>query len=140
MTNANSKDAIETKFSGKQDKGLTFEEFDKKALSWARKNYGNTYAKQLWENTLIDINNLDLKDDYDYFVFQEHCEYVYDMLCLESVKMQTLSTMLLSSGPSSGNLTIGSDSMRNCSAISKPSAREKQRGNFMQKEWKRLRA
>ena len=54
MTNANSKE--ETKFSGKPDKGLTFEEFDKKALSWARKNYGNTYAKQLWENTLPDIN------------------------------------------------------------------------------------
>jgi hypothetical protein len=35
MTNANSKD--ETKFSGKPDKGFTFEEFDKKALSWARK-------------------------------------------------------------------------------------------------------
>ena len=84
MTNANSKDAVENKFSGKLDKGLTFEEFDKKALSWARKEYGNSYAKQLWENTLPDINNLDLKEDYDYYLFQEHCEYVYDMLCLES--------------------------------------------------------
>ena len=84
MTNANSKE--ETKFSGKPDKGLTFEEFDKKALSWARKNYGNTYAKQLWENTLPDINSLDLTEDLDYYVFQEHCEFVYDMLCLESAK------------------------------------------------------
>ena len=65
MTNANSKDAVENKFSGKLDKGLTFEEFDKKALSWARKEYGNSYAKQLWENTLPDINNLDLMADYD---------------------------------------------------------------------------
>ena len=86
MTNANSKDVIETKFSGKQDRGLTFEEFDKKALSWARKEYGNSYAKQLWEDTLPDVNNLDLKEDYDYYLFQEHCEYVYDMLCLESCK------------------------------------------------------
>jgi hypothetical protein len=77
---------MEKKFSGKQEKGLTFEEFDKKALSWARKMYGNTYAKQLWENTLTEIINLDLTDDYDYFKFQEHCEYVYDMLCLESPK------------------------------------------------------
>ena len=84
MTNANSKD--ETKFSGKPDKGLTFEEFDKKALSWARKNYGNSYAKQLWENTLQDINILDLSEDLDYYVFHEHCEFVYDMLCLESAK------------------------------------------------------
>jgi hypothetical protein len=87
MTNANSKDAVETKFSGKPDKGLTFEEFDKKALSWARKTYGNTYAKkQLWENTLPDINSLDLTEDLDYYVFQEHCEFVYELLCLESSK------------------------------------------------------
>ena len=71
MTNANSKD--ETKFSGKPDKGLTFEEFDKKALSWARKNYGNAYAKQLWENTMADIYRLDLTDDLDYYTFHEHC-------------------------------------------------------------------
>ena len=86
MASANGKDSSEMKFSGKQDKGLTFEEFDKKALSWARRNYGNTYAKQLWENTLTNLNNLDLKDDYDYYVFGEHCEYVYDMLCLENPK------------------------------------------------------
>lgn len=85
MTNANnSKD--EVKFSGKPDKGLTFEEFDKKALSWARKKYGNTYAKQLWENTMADINSLDLSEDLDYYVFHEHCEFVYDMLCLDSAK------------------------------------------------------
>jgi hypothetical protein len=45
---SNSKENVGTKFSGKPNKGLTFEEFDKKALSWARKNYGNAYAKQLF--------------------------------------------------------------------------------------------
>jgi hypothetical protein len=50
------------KFSGKPGKGLTFEEFDKKTLSWARKQYGNTYAKQLWENNLIDLRSLDLTE------------------------------------------------------------------------------
>jgi hypothetical protein len=84
MTNANSKE--ETKFSGKPDKGLTFEEFDKKALSWARKKYGNTYAKQLWEDTLPNIKDLDLLEDYEFFIFQEHCEFVYNMLSLESAK------------------------------------------------------
>ena len=59
---SNSKEA-EMKFSGHQSKGLTFEEFDRKALSWGRKQYGNAYAKPLWENTLPDINNLDLSDD-----------------------------------------------------------------------------
>ncbi len=67
MTNANSKE--ESKFSGKQDKGFTFEEFDKKVLSWARKKYGNMYAKQLWENQLQDIKNLDLTEDLDYYMF-----------------------------------------------------------------------
>jgi hypothetical protein len=43
MTNAASKEDV--KFSGKPDKGLTFEEFDLKTLSWARKEYGNKYAK-----------------------------------------------------------------------------------------------
>jgi hypothetical protein len=33
---ANSKEAV-IKFSGNPGKGLTFEEFDRKALSWARK-------------------------------------------------------------------------------------------------------
>ncbi len=54
---ANSKEAV-VKFSGTPGKGLTFEEFDQKALSWARKQYGNAYAKPLWENTLPNINDL----------------------------------------------------------------------------------
>lgn len=82
---SNSKEAV-IKFSGAPGKGLTFEEFDRKALSWARKQYGNAYAKPLWENTLPDISNLDLSDDLDYFVFEEHCEFVYDVLGHESAK------------------------------------------------------
>jgi hypothetical protein len=74
------------KFSGKPGKGLTFEEFDKKTLSWARKQYGNTYAKQLWENTLVDLRSLDLSEDLDYYSFQEHCDFVYDVLSRESAK------------------------------------------------------
>ncbi len=54
-------------FSGKSGKGLTFEEFDNKVLSWARKQYGHVYAKQLWEDTLVDLRSLDLTDDLDYY-------------------------------------------------------------------------
>ena len=86
MTNGQSKDVPEKMFSGKEGKGLTFEEFDKKALSWARKQYGNTYAKQLWENSLPDILSLDLTEDFDYYTFTEHCEFVYDVLGHESAK------------------------------------------------------
>ena len=86
MTNANSKESNDKKFSGKAGKGLTFEEFDLKVLSWGRKQYGNSYAKPLWENNLPDINSLDLWEDLDNFVFEEHCEFVYDVLCHESTK------------------------------------------------------
>ena len=82
---ANSKEAV-IKFSGSPGKGLTFEEFDRKALSWARKQYGNAYAKPLWENTLPNIYDLDLSDALEEFVFHEHCEFVYDVLCHESAK------------------------------------------------------
>ncbi len=40
---ANSKEAV-IKFSGNPGKGLTFEEFDRKALFCAKKQYGNAYA------------------------------------------------------------------------------------------------
>ena len=86
MTNANSKESVDKKFSGKPGKGLTFQEFDLKVLSWARKQYGNSYAKPLWENSLPDIYNLDLRDDLDHYVFEEHCEFVYDVLGHESTK------------------------------------------------------
>ena len=86
MTNANSKESNDIKFSGNPGKGLTFEELDRKALSWARKQYGNAYAKPLWENTLPDLLSLDLKEDLDNYVFEEHCEFVYDVLTHESAK------------------------------------------------------
>jgi hypothetical protein len=86
MTNGQSKDIVENKFSGKPGKGPTFEEFDKKALSWGRKQYGNTYAEHLWENTLPDLRGLDLTEDLDFYMFAEHCEAVYDVLCYASTK------------------------------------------------------
>jgi hypothetical protein len=55
MTNANSKESIDKKFSGKPGKGLIFEEFELKVLSWARKQYGISYAKPLWENSCQNI-------------------------------------------------------------------------------------
>jgi hypothetical protein len=99
MTNGQSKDVPEKLFSGKEGKGLTFEEFDKKALSWARKQYGNTYAKQLWENSLPDILSLDLTEDFDYYTFTEHCEFVYDVLGHESAKNADPCTAPRSFGP-----------------------------------------
>ncbi len=119
MIMTDSKEAV-IKFSGNPSKGLTFEEFGRKALSWARKQYGNAYAKPLWENTLPDINNLDLSEDLDHFVFEEHCEFVYDALSHESAKhADTLipCTQVLSFGHSSGSWKTDSDSTKRCSVI-----------------------
>ncbi len=80
MTNAASKDVSEQKFSGKEGKGLTFKEFDKKVLSWARKKYGNAYGKPLWEDTLPDIKGLDLTDDLDYYTFLQVRRYTVPLV------------------------------------------------------------
>jgi hypothetical protein len=56
MTNAASKE--DSKFTGKPDKGLTFEEFDKKALSWARNKYGNTFVMVVVKFLLSYSKNL----------------------------------------------------------------------------------
>ena len=138
MTNGNSKEEVTTKFSGKPDKGLTFEEFDKKALSWARKNYGNTYAKQLWENTLPNINSLDLTEDLDYYIFQEHCEFVYDMLCLESSKNADNLYRTGKFWTVKWQLECRQRQYEKfCSVIWKQYVKEKQNDNFMRRGWKR---
>ncbi len=91
MTNSNSKESVDKKFSGKPGKGLTFEEFDLKVLSWGRKQNGKAYATPLWENNLPDIRDLDLTDDLDNYVFEEHCEFVYDVL--EHVSTKNADTL-----------------------------------------------
>ena len=98
MTNANSKESTEKKFSGKASKGLTFEEFDLKVLSWGRIQYGNMYAKLLWENNLPDIYNLDLRDDLDHYVFEEHVSLSTMYWAMSLPNMQTPCTTLPSSG------------------------------------------
>ncbi len=72
----------------------------------------NAYAKQLWENTLPDINNLDLTGDLDNFVFEEHCEFVYDVLGHESAKHADTYILAQSSGLSNGSWRTDSDSTK----------------------------
>ena len=81
---ASSKENSET-FSGKGN-GMSFEKFDDKVLSWGRKRFGDKYAHQLWKNELMDLMSLDLDEELDKFNFEMHCDMVYDVLCLDSVK------------------------------------------------------
>ena len=57
------KETIET-FSGKS-KDQTFEAFDEKVLTWCRRKFGDKYARALWYNTLLLIDNMDLDDEED---------------------------------------------------------------------------
>ncbi len=79
--------AKETKgtFSGKT-KDQTFEAFDEKVLTWCRKQFGDKYARALWYNTLLLIDDLDFDDEEDNFTFEMHCSTVYEVLALKSPK------------------------------------------------------
>ncbi len=79
--------AKETKetISGKL-KDQTFDVFDEKVLTWCRKQFGAYYAKGLWRNTLVGIDNLDMDNDEDEFTFEMHCARVYDVLAIKSPK------------------------------------------------------
>ena len=78
------KETIET-FSGKS-KDQTFEAFDEKVLTWCRRKFGDKYARALWYNNLLLIDNMDLDDEEDNFTFEMHCSTVYDVLALKSPK------------------------------------------------------
>ena len=79
------KETIET-FSGKS-KDLTFDSFDEQVLTWCRKKFGDNFAKALWHNKLIDIDNLDVNDeDNGTFTFEMYCATVYEVLALKSPK------------------------------------------------------
>jgi hypothetical protein len=84
MTTTATKDSKEL-YSGKAN-ALTFEKFDDKVLRWCRKEFGDSYAKALWKNTITPLVNLDLNDDTDNFTFEMHCAKVYDVVSLKSPK------------------------------------------------------
>ena len=71
--------ASEKKFTGK-GKGLTWEEFEQKVLSWLRKEMGDKFGRRLWEDTLLDLLPIDLDDELGKFTFDEHCASVYDSM------------------------------------------------------------
>ena len=73
-------------FSGKS-KDQTFDSFDEQVLTWCRKKFGDNFAKALWHNKLIDIDNLDINDeDNGTFTFDMYCATVYEVLALKSPK------------------------------------------------------
>ena len=75
--------AIDDQYSGKTD-GLTFEKFDDKVISWCREKYGDKYAHALWKDELMKLGTLDLTDDLDAYGFETYCEWMFDILSLES--------------------------------------------------------
>ena len=80
MTNDEEKERDAKKFTGKDDKGLTWEAFNKKVVSWCREKYGTRYGLALWKEELLDIHGLDLNDDEDLFDFHSHVTIIYDTM------------------------------------------------------------
>jgi hypothetical protein len=68
------------KFTGKDDKGLTWEAFNKKVVSWCREKYGAKYGNALWKEELLDLHDLKLTDDEDFFDFVSHITTIYDLM------------------------------------------------------------
>ena len=73
------------KFSGGTD-GISFEKLDELILSWGRAVFGDAYATKLWRNELLDLQNVDLNDDLQNFVYEMHCSEVYDVMCYDSAR------------------------------------------------------
>ncbi len=72
-------------YSGKAP-GMTFEAFDECVLSWGRNKFGERFAKALWRNELVKLEQLDLTNEFDEFKFEEYCNAVYEVILLESPK------------------------------------------------------
>ena len=68
------------KFTGKDDKGLTWEAFNKKVVGWCREKYGNKYGSALCKEELADLHDLDLEDEMDLFEFHAHITTIYDVM------------------------------------------------------------
>ena len=49
-------------FTGKLE-GSTWEKFDDSVVSWGRKKFGDSYAIALWRDELMNLKDLDMKDD-----------------------------------------------------------------------------
>jgi hypothetical protein len=72
-------------YSGKKE-GLTFEKFDDVVISWGLEKYGDKYANALWKNELLSLGSLNLNDDLDRYGFETYCEWMFDILSLDSPK------------------------------------------------------
>ena len=79
---------ISALYSGKTE-GLTFERFDDMVVSWGREKYGDKYAIALLKNELLNISTLDLTEDLDAYGFETYCEWMFDILSLDSPKYAT---------------------------------------------------
>ena len=60
--------------------GLTWDEFERRVMTWAQPKYGATYARGLWCNQLPDISWLDLKVEEDFNTFKVECKKAYEII------------------------------------------------------------
>ena len=68
-------------FFGEASRGIPHAEFDRDMVSWLTEEYGSAYGVQLWENSLLDLHDLDLVHNalhiYD---FDNHLDVICDIM------------------------------------------------------------
>ena len=74
------KESNKKKFTGKDDKGLTWEAFSKKVVSWCREKYGSKYGTALWKEELAELHDLNLDQEDDFFEYHRHITTIYDVM------------------------------------------------------------
>ena len=77
-----SKNEQEFMYSGKAP-GMTFEAFDECVLSWGRDKFGERFAKALWRDELVKLEELDMDDELE-------AELLGDVLVAELVHVAKL--------------------------------------------------
>jgi hypothetical protein len=73
-------------FYGEETKGITFTEFDRKVCSFVIEEWGWKLGQHFWENTLPDLQNLDMTDDSDEYTLLSHCNAIYDSIFVKNCR------------------------------------------------------
>jgi hypothetical protein len=76
----------ENKFSGELGVGCTHTEFDRTVVSYVLEEYGGVWAKQFWEDTLLDISAVDMSDPEQEYDFHRHCHLVHGCISTQKPK------------------------------------------------------
>ena len=82
-------DEIDTDlFYGEANQGIPLAEFERNIVSCLTEKYGMAYGKQMWENTLLNLRELDpWNNDLHEYDFHHHLTLIFDIMCEKNSKL-----------------------------------------------------